>query len=95
MDKSKSITRSSGGKPELRILDMRGRYCRVFYRNLSTGKDINNKFKIYLEIGDKVIGYLFIKLKEEGKYLVLEDREVDKNLYVYNMEKGVDEPMFP
>ncbi|HIE37180.1 TPA: hypothetical protein EYP83_03340 [Candidatus Geothermarchaeota archaeon] len=95
MDKPKSITISSRGKPELRILDVRGRYCRVFYRDLSTGRDIDNKFKIYIEVDGEIVGYLFIKLKEEGKYLVLEDRDVDRSLYVYNVEKGVDEPIFP
>ncbi len=95
MKASKSVTISSKGKPEVRVLGERGRYCRVYYRDLSTGRDIPNKFKIYLESGGRIVGYLFIKLKEEGKYLVFEDRNVDKDLYVYNLESDSEEPMFP
>ncbi len=90
----KSVTKSSRGRPEGRILVKRGEFGMVKYFDLSKGRVIENKFKIYLKSKDGVVGYLFIKLKEEGKYLVFEDKEVDKDIYVYNEDTGEEEPLF-
>lgn len=94
MRPEKSITVSSRGRREVRILVERGIYTIVKYMDLKTGKVIEGKFKIYLRHGDELKGYLMIPLKEKGKYLSFEDRDVKKDAYVYNLEDDIEEPLF-
>ena len=94
MKPQKSITISSRGKPEIRVLIERGIYTKVKYVDLKSGKEIKGKFKIFLKSYDKEVGYLMIPLKEKGKYLAFEDLDVKKDAYVYNAEADEEEPLF-
>ena len=94
MKPDRSITISSRGKKEVRILEERGTYTIVRYMDLKTGRMIEGKFKIYLKSGDKLRGFLMIPLKDKGKYLSIEDSDVKRDAYVYNLERDDEEPIF-
>jgi len=80
----KSITYSSRGRMEVRSFVESGEYAMVEYRDPKTLRVVENKFKIYLKSEDgRMRGFLFIPLKGEGRYLVIEDKEVKKDLYAY------------
>ncbi len=91
----KSLTVSSRGRVEVRTLVERGVYTIVEYRDPKSLKLVERKFKIYLmnENGD-LKGYLLIPLRGENKYLAIEDLNPKKEMFVYNMDKEYEEPMF-
>lgn len=95
MGVDKSITISSRGRVEIRSFVESGEYAMVEYRDPKTLKVVEKKFKIYLKREDGVIrGFLFIPLKGEGRYLVIEDKEVKKELYAYLPEQNREIMLF-
>ncbi len=93
MAAGKSYTRSSRGKVERRILVEKGRYAIVKYLDVEKNEEVRGKFKIYLDSGGKRRGFLMIKLKEGNRYLAIPDDDVDPELYAYNPETGMEEPI--
>ncbi len=95
MEERRSITRSSRGRLEQRILVERGVYTIVKYRDLKTGEEIGGKWKIYLKGPGGLRGYLMIRLKDGDRYLAIPDEDVDPETYVYNEAEDREEPLFP
>jgi|Deesub1362A_J573_1020465.scaffolds.fasta_scaffold00003_381 hypothetical protein len=91
----KSLTVSSKGRVEARVLVERGVYTIVEYRDPETMEVVEKKFKIYLRSEDGVVrGFLMIPLKGGNRYLGIEDTRPKQDLYVYNVDKGYEEPLF-
>ena len=91
----KSLTVSSKGRVEARVLVERGVYTIVEYRDPKTMKVVEKKFKIYLRNDDGVVrGFLMIPLKGGNRYLGIEDRQPKQDLYVYNIDTDSEEPLF-
>ena len=95
MVSEKSLTVSSKGRVEIRSLVERGIYTIVEYRDPKTLNLVEKKFKIYLKNeNSEVKGFLLIPLKDPSKYLAFMDKNPKKDVYVYDLGRDSEEPLF-